>query len=91
MKQIIALIVLFVFSQTLMAQTKDVELGAKYKTSLDRQGGFYDYADEGSVNMRVAVWGFVKYPGRYLVPITTTVSDLFSYAGGPLDDSELKD
>lgn len=91
MKQIIALIVLFVFSQTLMAQTKDVELGSKYKTSLDRQGGFYDYSDEGSVNMRVAVWGFVRYPGRYLVPITTTVSDLFSYAGGPLDDSELRD
>jgi len=41
--------------------------------------------------MNVSVWGFVKYPGRYLVPATTTVTDLLSFAGGPTDDSHLYD
>lgn len=39
--------------------------------------------------MVVSLWGFVKYPGRYLVPVNTTVLDLISYGGGPQDNAYL--
>ncbi len=37
-------------------------------------GGYYDYSDPESINIKVSVWGFVKYPGRYVIPEQTTVS-----------------
>lgn len=72
------------------AQTRDYELGSQsFGTRYNRYGGFYDYSDPTSVNIKVSVWGFVKYPGRYLVPDYTSVIDLFSFVGGPTDDSNL--
>ena len=78
-------------AHSLFAQSNDVRLGAQYSGLYQRQGGLYDYSDPETINMRVSVWGFVKYPGRYQVPIYTAVSDLLSYAGGPTDDSDLED
>lgn len=75
----------------LTAQVKDYEIGASPFDNTYRQGGLYDYSDPGSVNMRVAVWGFVRYPGRYIVPVRTSVPDLLSLAGGPSDDANLED
>lgn len=91
MKKIILTALLFLMAHGLIAQSNDVQLGATYTGAFQRQGGLYDYSDPETINMRVSVWGFVKYPGRYMVPIYTTVSDLLSYAGGPTDDSELED
>jgi len=81
----------FITFSSNIAQIKDVELGSTYKSLYQRQGGFYDYSDPEAVNMKVSVWGFVKFPGRYLVPIYTNMIDLLSYAGGPTDDSHLDD
>ena len=39
--------------------------------------------------MPVNLWGFVKNPGRYEVPISTDLVQLLSYAGGPLPDADL--
>lgn len=91
MKKLLSIIVLIVLAQNLVAQTNDVRLGAQYTGQYQRQGGLYDYSDPETINMRVSIWGFVKYPGRYQVPIYTSVSDLLSYAGGPTDDSNLED
>jgi protein involved in polysaccharide export with SLBB domain len=66
-------------------------LGSQYSVFQSRQRGFYDYSDPEAINMRVSVWGFVKYPGRYLVPIYTSASDLLTYAGGPTQNSDLED
>ncbi len=66
-------------------------LGTQYTGYQQRQSGFFDYSDPEAINMRVSVWGFVRYPGRYLVPIYTTVTDLLSYAGGPRDNSNIDD
>ncbi|OGU35494.1 MAG: hypothetical protein A2068_15075 [Ignavibacteria bacterium GWB2_35_6b] len=77
------------FSSQLLAQDDPYQLGS-YST-FRSQGGFYDYSDAQSVNFTVSVWGYVKFPGRYLVPISTTVADLLSYAGGPNTDAELED
>jgi len=81
----------FILGLSLFAQIKDYEIGVSPFDKNLRQGGLYDYSDPSSVNMRVAVWGFMRYPGRYIVPINTTVADLLSYAGGPTDDANLED
>jgi len=80
---------LFLFTPHLFAQDDSYQLGSY--SNFRPQGGFYDYSDPKSVNFTVSVWGYVKFPGRYLVPISTSVADLLSYAGGPSTDAELED
>ncbi len=71
-------------------QVKDYELGAdRLSGRSNYNGGYFNYSEPLGVNIKVAVWGFVKYPGRYFVPINTTVTDLLSLAGGPTDDAHL--
>ncbi len=57
----------------------------------NQQGGFYNYGDKDKVNIDVNIWGYVKYPGKYLIPLGSTILDLISYSGGPLTDSKLED
>ena len=85
------LMLLLLTGLTLFSQVKDYEIGVSPIDRAARQGGLYDYSDPTSVNMKVAVWGFMRYPGRYIVPVNTTVADLLSYAGGPFDDANLED
>lgn len=91
MKSKLFFLFFFVLGLSLFAQVKDYEIGVSPLDRNYRQGGLYDYSDPTSVNMRVAVWGFMRYPGRYIVPVNTTVADLLSYAGGPSDDANLED
>ena len=44
---------------------------------------YYDYGEPGDVTVLVNVWGTVRYPGLYEIPKGTTLSVLFSLAGGP--------
>jgi hypothetical protein len=84
--------VLFYFaSGQSFGQITDYELGSKFRGGQYQQTGFYDLSDPESVNIRVAVWGFVRYPGKYLVPSYTSVLDLLSFAGGPGNESQLDD
>lgn len=76
-----------ILSSNHFAQITDVELG---KGSFSRSG-LYDFSDPGAINVKVAVWGYVSRPGKYVVPDYTTVSDLLSYAGGPYQDAEMDD
>ena len=91
MKYLIIFLLVVISISDLYAQTDDVTLGAQYTQFVQRQRGFYDYSDPETINMRVSVWGFVRYPGRYLVPISTTASDLLTYAGGPRTETDLQD
>ena len=92
MKKLLTIVLLCLLAQGLLAQSNDIRLGAQYTGPMQqRQGGLFDYSDPETINMRVSVWGFVKYPGRYQVPIYTSVSDLLSYAGGPSASSDLED
>ena len=70
------------------AQITDVELG---RSSTYSRSGLYDFSDPGAINIKVAVWGYVSRPGKYIVPDYTTVSDLLSFAGGPYQDAEMND
>ena len=89
MKKIIFLFaVSLLFSTNIFGQVKDYELGAdRLNGRGNYNGGYFNYSEPLGINIRVSVWGFVKYPGRYFVPINTTVTDLLSYAGGPTDDA----
>ncbi|OGU54009.1 MAG: hypothetical protein A3K31_14170 [Ignavibacteria bacterium RIFOXYA12_FULL_35_25] len=78
---------LIMLSSNHFAQITDTELG---RGSFSRSG-LYDFSDPGTINIKVAVWGYVSRPGKYVVPDYTTVSDLLSFAGGPSRDSELDD
>jgi protein involved in polysaccharide export with SLBB domain len=56
-----------------------------------QQGGYYNYGDKDKVNIEVNIWGYVKYPGKYLIPKGSTIMDLISYSGGPVTESKLED
>ena len=55
------------------------------------QGAYYNYGEAGKVNIEVNIWGYAKFPGKYLIPKGTTVQDLISYAGGPTIDAFTND
>ncbi|NWF90113.1 MAG: SLBB domain-containing protein, partial [Ignavibacteriaceae bacterium] len=78
---ILFIFLLIIFSPYINAQITDQELGAS--ADYRYRAGLYDFSDEGAVNIKVSVWGYVARPGKYIVPDYTTVSDLLSYAGGP--------
>lgn len=92
MNRIFAFILVFtVISQVkIYSQTEDFQIGQK-NPNMNVQGALYDYSEPGSVNKKVAVWGFVKFPGKYIVPDYTSVNDLISFAGGPTEDATLED
>ncbi len=49
-------------------------------------GGFYDYTNNlPGPPMEVNIWGAVHRTGHYKVPSSTTLVELISLAGGPLD------
>ena len=91
MKKIILIFASLILLSTVnFGQLKDYELGAdRLSGRSNYNGGYFNYSEPLGINIKVAVWGFVRYPGRYFVPINTTVTDLLSLAGGPTDDAHL--
>lgn len=41
--------------------------------------------DTGELTKKVNVWGYVKNPGRYEVPLSTNLVQMVAIAGGPRD------
>jgi hypothetical protein len=50
---------------------------------------FYYISKPGEITMSINLWGMVKQPGRYEVPISTDMVQLLSYAGGPMREADL--
>ncbi|MCX7878237.1 MAG: SLBB domain-containing protein [Ignavibacteria bacterium] len=82
---ILLLVLLF---NDVFAQEDGLILGKTPKLST---AAVYDLSDPTGVNMEINLWGFVRFPGRYIVPLNTTFLDLMSYAGGPTESSNLKE
>jgi hypothetical protein len=61
------------------------------KSNKQTTAAVYDLSDPTGVNIEVSLWGTIRYPGRYRVPVNSTFLDLMSYAGGPLETSNLED
>ncbi|NCQ17017.1 MAG: hypothetical protein COZ80_01710 [Ignavibacteria bacterium CG_4_8_14_3_um_filter_37_9] len=92
MKVYFFFISLFVLSALNLAQSNDTKIGIDYGSlKMNPQGALYDYSDPQSVNIKVAVWGNVRFPGRYIVPEYTNAKDLLSFAGGPTENALLED
>ncbi|MCX6149817.1 MAG: SLBB domain-containing protein [Ignavibacteriales bacterium] len=84
-------LLLLVIAVPSIAQTGDIKIGADMSMLRNAQGAFYDYSDPEALNIKVSVWGYVRFPGRYLVPAYINVRDLLSYAGGPTSDAFMND
>ena len=89
MKKVLITVILslMTLSLNLYAQ-QDIQLGKIAKES-SASGALYDYSDPNAVNIKVMVWGYVKFPGQYIIPATSNVINLLSLAGGPTQDAEL--
>jgi hypothetical protein len=79
----------FISSSVSIAQQDDYQLGVSPNYVRQAQGALFDYSDPDGINIKVSVWGYVKYPGRYVIPQRSDIRDLISYAGGINDDSHL--
>ena len=52
---------------------------------------YYNYSDKDKVNIEVSLWGYVKNPGKYLIPRGTTAIELITLGGGPTTEALLND
>lgn len=91
MKYRMLFLFLTIFVTSSYSQDKDFSLGANLVGRSYQQSGYFDLSDPDAVNIKVSIWGWVRYPGKYTVPNYTDVSDLISYAGGPMEGAELDD
>ena len=68
MRIILTLIsLLFVYSHSTYSQQEDYQLGLNPRYLGQNQGAYYDYSDPEGLNIKVAVWVYVKYPGRVII------------------------
>ena len=86
MKKTLLFIILIL--QISYSQDDDFKLG---KTQNQPTASVYDLSDPRGVNIEVNLWGFVKYPGRYIIPYNSTLVDVMSYSGGPIQSSNLEE
>ena len=84
---ILALSLLFQFATS--AQNENLQVGGGLNKMYQTQVGLYDLSDPSAVNIKVSIWGFVRYPGKFIIPSYSSIQDLLSYAGGPSDEARL--
>ena len=84
------ILLLTVLSANLFAQ-EDIQIGKSLKGNTSYNGAFYDYSNPEGINVKVMVWGYVKFPGQYIIPIASGVNELLSMAGGPIQDANIDD
>jgi protein involved in polysaccharide export with SLBB domain len=81
------LIILLGCSGQLLAQTMDSNIGVSKSGA--SSAAYYFISKPGEITMSVNLWGHVRNPGRYEVPISTDIVQLISYAGGPSSEADL--
>ncbi|MFQ5865389.1 MAG: polysaccharide biosynthesis/export family protein [bacterium] len=72
------------------AATRIVSQESTEEKTLRKSGAQYFLGSEDELLMKVNIWGFVKSPGQYLVPVDTDLISLISFAGGPVEDAKTK-
>jgi hypothetical protein len=83
-------LVFFSFIKILYAQN-DIQIGSQQGAANNQRGAFFDYSDPSGVNIKVQLWGYVEFPGYYVVPAGFSVNELISLGGGPTQDALLND
>ncbi|MDP2363002.1 MAG: SLBB domain-containing protein [Ignavibacteria bacterium] len=74
----------FIYSQD------DIQIGS-LGARTGQSGALYDYSNPSTINIKVQLWGYVGYPGYYIVPAGISINELISFAGGPNPDANLGD
>lgn len=90
-KKILPLLFFLIALSQLTFSQDDIQIGSSNTSVNQRQGGLFDYSDPTSINIKVQLWGYVRYPGFYIVPARTTLNELISLGGGPNEDASLGD
>lgn len=91
MKKTILLVCLaFLASTNIYPQSNELQIGTSSKY-VQNSGSLYDYSDPEAVNIKVSIWGFVRNPGKYIIPSYCNLNDLISYSGGPNQDANVDD
>ena len=83
---LVAMIIIFIsssFSQT------DIQIGSQNAARSSQSGALFDYSDPTSVNIKVQLWGYVRFSGYYIVPAGISLNELISLGGGPTEDAKL--
>lgn len=70
---------------------EDIQIGKSMKEMQYNRGALFDYSNPDAINIKVQVWGYVQFPGQYIVPSASTVNDLLALAGGPTQDANIED
>jgi len=91
LKKTFVILFLIVFPVIISAQNNDIQMGSGLNKIGYNQGGLFDFSDPSSINIKVSVWGFVRYPGKYIIPVYSKTNDLLSFAGGPTDEARLEE
>lgn len=89
--RILLSIYFFALSSVLIIAQEDIQIGSTNDTKPTASGALFDYSDANTVNIKVQLWGSVRFPGYYIVPAGTSIIELISLAGGPTEDALLDD
>jgi protein involved in polysaccharide export with SLBB domain len=85
-------VVLFGFYSVNTFAQEDIQFGKKLgQIQQQYRGALYDYSDPAGINMKVLVYGYVEFPGEYVVPASTSVNELLGLAGGPTQNADIED
>ncbi|MGE5811338.1 MAG: hypothetical protein ACM339_07545 [Ignavibacteria bacterium] len=87
-RKTLTVLLLILSIQFIHSQDDDVILG---KSSKNIMASVYDLSNPAGVNIEVNLWGFLRNPGRYIIPYNSTLLDLLSFSGGTMEDSNLKE
>ena len=81
-------LLLIFLSANLFAQ-EDIQIGKSLKENT--RGALYDYSNPEGINIKVMIWGYVQFPGQYIIPDASGVNELLSLAGGPTQEANIND
>ena len=84
-----SILILFLFE--FVCAQDDIQIGSPNATRPSSAGALYDYSVGNTINIKVQLWGYVRFPGFYIVPEGTSINELISVAGGPTEDANLND
>lgn len=77
------LLTLFLFLPTLGHAQVLPTIPADVERSGYSRAAFYRYDRQGDLSMVVRVWGTVRHPGLYEVPVGASLNTVLTLAGGP--------
>jgi polysaccharide biosynthesis/export protein len=88
---LLTVILLFTILSANLVGQENIQIGKSFKGNIPSNGALYDYSDPDGINIKVMVWGYVKYPGQYIISSANGVNELLSLAGGPTQDADVDD